>query len=186
MSLFISYRRSDAPAEARAIYDFLVGIYGADKVFKDVDSIKKGSDFRRVLDVTLNACSVLLVIIGPNWLLAASESGEHRLQDPTDFVRMELCTALSRRIVVIPILVNGAKMPTSTDLPTELSPLSSRQAISLRAGQLSDDMGLIDNAVAPHVSWEILDRRTLVAATGVGMLTVSIAVFISSPWSQFL
>ena len=128
---FISYRRQDSPGYVRALYDRLVHHFGAKQVFMDVDDIQLGSDFVSVLDNNLKGCAVMLVVIGNDWLTATDASGKRRLENPADFVRLEVSRALERQIPVIPILVSDAQMPSEADLPEDLKPLARRQALEL-------------------------------------------------------
>ena len=129
--VFISYRRQDSPGYVRALYDRLVQHFSSIQVFMDVDDIQLGSDFVSVLDVNLKGCAVMLVVIGKEWLNVCNNNGERRLDNPADFVRLEISRALQRGIPVIPILVNNAQMPSESDLPDDLKPLARRQALEL-------------------------------------------------------
>ena len=128
---FISYRRQDSPGYVRALYDRLVHHFGSNKVFMDVDDIQLGSDFVNVLDNNLKGCAVMLVVIGNDWLTTTNAAGQRRLDNPADFVRLEVSRALQRGISVIPILVSGAQMPSEDELPDDLKPLARRQALEL-------------------------------------------------------
>jgi hypothetical protein len=130
-TIFISYRRDDAPDPARILSLSLAEPFGQANVFMDVDTISAGSDFERELDQALGSCAALLAVIGPNWLTVRDDRGERRLDDPGDFVVREIATALGRGITVIPVLVHGAKIPSRDDLPPALLPLAKRQARSL-------------------------------------------------------
>ena len=127
-SIFISYRREDGKAEARSIYQWLSRAFGRRQLFMDVDTIEKGRDFRQVLDHTLAKCDVMLAIVEPRWLDARDPSGGLRLQGTGDFVQLEIAIALKRNIPVIPVLVDGARLPRADELPGELQGLASRQA----------------------------------------------------------
>jgi glycerophosphoryl diester phosphodiesterase len=130
--VFISYRRQETAWPARQLYDVLVAELGANRVFKDVDNIEPGDDFVERIQSAVGSCQVLLALIGPRWLTITDAKGERRLDDPEDFVRLEVETALSRDDVrVIPILVDDAKMPRPQDLPTELAALTRRQAVEI-------------------------------------------------------
>jgi glycerophosphoryl diester phosphodiesterase len=130
--IFISYRRQETAWPARQLYEVLTAKFGVDKVFKDVDDIKPGEDFDERIRGAVGACDVLLALIGPQWSTVTDEYGRRRLEDPDDFVRLEIETALGRDDVrVIPILVDGAQMPRPYDLPQTLLPLVKRQAIQL-------------------------------------------------------
>jgi glycerophosphoryl diester phosphodiesterase len=130
--IFISYRRQETAWPARQLYEVLTAKFGVGKVFKDVDDIKPGEDFDERIRGAVGACDVLLALIGPQWSSVTDEYGRRRLEDPDDFVRLEIETALGRDDVrVIPILVDGAQMPRPYDLPQTLLPLVKRQAIQL-------------------------------------------------------
>jgi glycerophosphoryl diester phosphodiesterase len=130
--VFISYRRQETAWPARQLYDVLVAELGADRVFKDVDNIEPGDDFVERIQSAVGSCQVLLALIGPQWLTITDATGARRLDDPADFVRLEVETALSRDDVrVIPILVDNAKMPTPQELPKGLAALTRRQAVEI-------------------------------------------------------
>lgn len=131
-SIFISYRRSDSADISGRIYDRLIGKFGKEQVFKDVDSIPLGSNFKTVLDTSVGACKVMLAIIGRSWVDARDTSGKVRLQDPADFVRLEVESALNKNIPVIPLLVGGVSMPALKDLPKSLSEITYRNGIAIR------------------------------------------------------
>ncbi len=130
--IFISYRRSDSPDATGRIYDRLVGEFGKAQVFKDVDSIPLGRDFRGHLNDIVGNCGVMLAIVGPHWTQARNPAGQRRLEDPDDFVRIELETALARDIPVVPVLVGHAQLPVAAELPGSLSSLVFRQSIEVR------------------------------------------------------
>jgi uncharacterized membrane protein YeaQ/YmgE (transglycosylase-associated protein family) len=130
--IFLSYRRTDSAHVAGRIYDRLVGIFGRVSVFKDVDSIPLGLDFKEYLDEKVGECDVLLATIGDGWLDAVDSNGKRRLEDPDDFVRIEIESALMRDIPVIPLLVGGAPMPSQKELPDSLRKLVYRNGIRIR------------------------------------------------------
>jgi glycerophosphoryl diester phosphodiesterase len=130
--VFISYRRQETAWPARQLYDLLVAELGADRVFKDVDNIEPGDDFVERIQSAVGSCQVLLALIGPQWLTAKDATGARRLDDPEDFVRLEVETALYRDDVrVIPILVDNASMPSPQELPKGLAALTRRQAVEI-------------------------------------------------------
>jgi len=118
---------------AGRIYDRLAGAFGAEQVFKDVDDIPLGRDFRKVIDQAVSGCDVLLVVIGRDWLDVRNEHGRRRIDDPADFVRLEIESALNREIPVIPLLVRDAMLPPADDLPGSLGELVYRNGIPVRA-----------------------------------------------------
>lgn len=131
--VFISYRREETAYAAGWLYDRLADHFGRDQIFKDVDSIQLGDDFVEVITTAVSACDVLLALIGDRWLTISDEHGRIRLEDPNDFVRLEIEAAVSRDIRVIPVLVDGARMPRSDELPPGLAKLGRRQALELSA-----------------------------------------------------
>ena len=131
-TIFISYRRSDSHAEAGRIYDKLVGVFGPDRIFKDVDNIPYGADFVEYLDQAVAQCDVLMVLIGHTWLTVTDAQDKRRLDDPHDFVQIEIASALKRDILVVPVLLNGVLMPTPENLPEDLRPLTRRNAVQVR------------------------------------------------------
>lgn len=130
---FISYRRYDSADVVGRIYDRLVAAYGADSIFKDVDNIPIGADFRKVLDQAVSDCAVLLVVIGRDWLTVTNENHQQRLDDPADFVRIEIESALKREIPVVPLLVREASMPRGSDMPESIQDLAYRNGIPIRS-----------------------------------------------------
>jgi transcriptional regulator with XRE-family HTH domain len=138
--IFISYRRSDQPALAGRLYDKLLGRFGEAQVFMDVDSIDLGLDFVQVLERTLAQSKALVVIIGPDWLSAKDEDGKRRIDRPDDFVRLEIETALRREDVrVIPILVEGTRMPRESELPESIKALSRRNGRDISNARFNSD-----------------------------------------------
>jgi len=131
-NIFISYRRNDSADVTGRIYDRLVLKFGNDSIFKDVDSIPLGVDFREHLDEMVSQCEVFITIIGDQWLYYVNSEGHRSLDDPKDFVRIEIESALKRRIPVIPILVRGATIPKEEELPTSLRGLAYRNGIPIR------------------------------------------------------
>ena len=146
--IFISYRREDSADVTGRIYDSLKSHFGAQAIFKDVDRIPFGVDFRNYLDGRLDQCRAVLVVIGRHWLDASNERGVQRLSDPADFVRVEIETALARNIPVIPLLVHGTEMPQFDELPEGLRDLSFRNAIPVRRDpDFHNDMARLINGL---------------------------------------
>jgi len=131
-NLFISYRRSDSADIVGRIYDSLVSVFGRDPIFKDVDSIPLGVDFQQYLDQKVSECNVLLAVIGDDWLDSRDPQGRRRIDDPEDFVRIEIQSALERNIPVIPLLVRGAQMPAENSLPPALQKLVYKNGMPVR------------------------------------------------------
>lgn len=131
-AIFISYRRSDSSDVTGRIYDRLVQHFGKENVFKDVDSIPLGVDFRSHLANSVGRCSVLLAVLGPRWAVQGAATDDASSEDLRDFVRIEIESALERNVPIIPVLVQGATMPRESDLPETLSVLAYHNAISIR------------------------------------------------------
>lgn len=131
-SIFISYRRKDSADITGRIYDRLIRHYGKKKVFIDVDALPLGLDFRQTVDEVIGKCKLFLVVIGNQWLNSMDSLGNRRLDNPLDPVRIEIETAFKRSIPVIPVLVQGATIPSVEDLPSSFKDLSYRNGISIR------------------------------------------------------
>jgi TIR domain len=130
-SIFISYRRTDSRDIVERLYDHLKSELGRNAVFKDVDSIRAGGDFRTQIEASLEACRVFLCVMGDQW--AGPTGSERRLIDnPNDFVRIEVETALRRDIAIIPVFVRGLHMPPPDFFPESLRNLAFRQGLPLR------------------------------------------------------
>ncbi|MDJ0706505.1 MAG: TIR domain-containing protein [Leptolyngbyaceae cyanobacterium MO_188.B28] len=131
-SIFISYRRSDSQDITGRIYDYLEKRFGSNVVFRDVYSIPLGDDYRIHLREKAQNCQVLVAVIGPDWVTITDPDGNRRLDNPNDWVRLEVETALERGIPVIPLLIGGATIPEEKDLPSDLKPLAHRNAALAR------------------------------------------------------
>jgi len=139
-TVFISYRRENTAGEARALFNDLAARPGEDSVFMDVDSIALGRDFRSVLQETTASCDLMLVLIGRNWADAKEEGGRVRLENPADYVRLEIEAGLRRDIAVTPVLVQGAHMPAPEDLPAEIRNLAYRNGFELSHNRWESDV----------------------------------------------
>jgi hypothetical protein len=129
--IFISYRRQETAWPAGRLYDVLVEHFPGQQVFKDVDNIDPGDEFVERIKAAVGSCDVLLALIGPQWLTMTDEDGQRRLDNPEDYVRLEIETALTRKIRVIPILVDEARIPRANELPATLAPLVRRNAVEI-------------------------------------------------------
>jgi hypothetical protein len=138
--VFISYRRDDSAGSAGRVHDRLERDLGRDLLFMDVDAIPLGVNFVKILRDEVAKCHVLLAMIGPTWLDARDEHGNRRLDDPNDFLRIESGTALNRNIPVIPILLDGAKIPKAEQLPTDLQELEQRHGLDVRHASFHSDV----------------------------------------------
>jgi len=145
--VFICYRREDSAGFAGRIYDRLVSRLPSGRVFFDVDNIEPGLDFVKVLSDRVGDCDALVAIIGEDWLTARDEDNNRRIDDPHDFVRIEIETALQRDVRVIPVLINGARLPRAIDLPDPLKALARRQAIEISHSRFDTDSERLTRAL---------------------------------------
>src|SRR5512132_723902 len=129
--IFISYRRQDSQSAAGRLTDFLEREFGAAQIFRDVETIEPGVDFVDAIERVLSSCKVVLTLIGLRWLTMTDARGQRRLDNPSDWIRLETSRALKRNIRVIPVLVEGASPPDEADLPEDLKPLARREAYEL-------------------------------------------------------
>jgi hypothetical protein len=185
--IFISYRRDDSEGQAGRLFEGLKARYGQDRVFIDVAGIEPGRDFRRIIEEHVGSCDVLLALIGKNWLHAADKDGRRRLDIPEDFVRLEIAAALRRDIAVIPVLVQGAAMPSKEDLPPDLQALAWRNAAELRHTRWDADFAELAATLQTHSGYvgpsEARPRRrvspwrwAVLAALPLAVLAIAIAL----------
>jgi hypothetical protein len=157
--IFINYRRGDDSGYAGRLYDRLQDKFEPQQIFMDVDSIAPGLDFVRELNDRVAECDVLLAVIGKDWIDARNAAGGRRLDDPDDFVRIEIAAALSQDKRVIPVLVGGAQMPRPEELPEPLRPLARRNAVRLTYERFrADTQGLIKALQQAFEEIEILEK----------------------------
>jgi hypothetical protein len=152
--IFTSYRREDSAPHAGRLCDRLSERFGADQVFMDVDDIAPGTDFTERLRAKVASCDAMIVVIGKGWLNAVDENGRRRLDDPNDFVSLEVSHGLKRRILLIPALVAEAKMPKADELPDSLRALAQREAVTLRDDEFKRDCDEIIAALAKLPGWD--------------------------------
>lgn len=145
--VFISYRRDESAGYAGRIADSFQEHFGEDKVFLDIDSIEPGLDFAEAIERAVGSCEVLVSVIGRNWLTASDAAGRKRLENPDDYVRREIAAALQRNIRVIPVLIQGASMPSADELPNDLAPLARRNAFELHDSSWRDDLRRFNSAL---------------------------------------
>jgi hypothetical protein len=130
---FISYRREDAAGYAGRLRESLERRLGSSRVFRDVDTLRPGQDFVQAIEARLNDCRVMLAVIGREWAGAKDMTGARRLDEPYDFVRLEIAAALTRaNVLVVPVLVEGASMPNASELPENIKALARRHAVTVR------------------------------------------------------
>jgi TIR domain len=138
--IFLSYRRDDSRSATGRLADRLEALFGPERVFRDVDSIAPGLDFEAALTRAVGGASVMLAVIGPRWADIRDAQGHLRLDDPQDTVRREIEAALATGLPVIPVLVEGASMPTAATMPASLAPFARCQAFDLDDAGWQDDV----------------------------------------------
>ena len=193
-TIFISYRRSDSQWAASRLYDTLVQTFPHDRLFMDVDSIDPGQDFVAVLEDKIAECDVFLALIGPDWLSETLGDGQRRLDDPEDFVRIEIARALARKeTVTIPVLLDGADVPQENDLPAPLQSLARRQFARLSHEGYRTEVTRLVEAIgkaldrthvpakpAPETSRKLARGPVLLAACALAIVGVLVATYIRS------
>ena len=180
-TIFINYRREDSIGTAGRLHDRLTQTFGQNNVFMDVDSIPAGIDFAADLNREVAQCDVVLVVIGPEWLNAKDESGGRRLDNPDDFVVIEIAAALTRDIPVIPVLVDGARIPKVSELPDAIKPLARRNAVEVRNAQFGRDaQSLIEKIQGPLIGGPTLRRpwRGKALAGGAALLIIGVGSYV--------
>jgi TIR domain len=145
--VFISYRREDTSAHAGRLYDRLAARYGKHRVFRDLDAIPLATDFREKINEAMGSSSALIVVIGRDWLTITEPSGGPRLHNPRDWLRVEIATAIRMKKVIIPVLVEDAKMPSEDSLPDPLKPLAYISALEVSEDRWDYDVGLLIAAI---------------------------------------
>jgi len=147
-SIFLCYRRADTEDVSGRMYDRLTRKFGRKAVFKDVDNIPLGRDFREHIDKRIRSCKVVIVVIGAKWLQVTDARGARRLDADLDHVRTEIEAALTREIPIIPLLVGGATHPQPDDLPATIRELAYRAGTSVRSDpHFNDDMHQLINHI---------------------------------------
>lgn len=146
-TIFINYRKDDTRWNALALYNELQKYFEKDQLFKDFNTILPGDDFVVSIENALRKCDVLLVLIGPAWLNMKDDTGRRRLDDPDDFVVLEISTALTRNIQVIPVLIDNTPMPKASELPESMRSLYRRQFVEISNTRFEDDVHNLAEAI---------------------------------------
>jgi uncharacterized membrane protein YhaH (DUF805 family) len=139
-SVFLNYRHGDSDGSAGRIFDLLSPRLKDAKIFMDVDALEPGVDFTRAIDEQLAECAYFIAVIGPNWANAQGPDGRRRLDDPGDYVRLEIEAALRRGVRVVPVLVDGAQMPKPGELPETLRSFATRNAFVVAHHKFASDV----------------------------------------------
>lgn len=184
-SVFISYRRDDSAGEAGRLADALEARFGKERVWRDVEDIPAGEDFAREIDRALAKADTLLVVIGREWLAVHSTTGQRRLDDTQDFVRLEIESAFAHDIRVLPVLVRGTPMPAPDELPESLRPLARIQACELSDSRWDYDVGKLIELLADERGWRAaLRKHRRLALVAVATLLVVAGMFVWSTRPQ--
>lgn len=150
-SIVISYRRQDSADETRRLYELFSTIFGKDRLFRDLDTVAPGSDFVEKIDRVVSDASIVLAVIGPDWASSKDPSGNPRLNNRHDYVRVEIARALANHKRLIPVFVRGAEMPGENDIPAELVPMLRRQAVTIRDEHFNSDLEKLSNIVKNYL-----------------------------------
>jgi hypothetical protein len=163
--IYISYRRQDSAGWSGRLFDVLASRYGTERIFLDIATIPPGVDFVSHTESAVSRSSVVLVVIGPQWLTAAYREGNlRRIDDPDDLVRNELRTAIKLQKLLVPVLVGGASMPTVEMLPADIASLATYGSVSLADASWNRDIAtltaLLDRDATSHwTRWRPWKRR---------------------------
>jgi len=182
--IFLNYRRADTSGHAGRLSDLLDARFGRDAVFRDVESIDGGTDFVYAIQQAVGSARLMLVLIGNTWATETTPAGARRLEDPEDFVRLEIATALRQGVPVIPVLVEGAQFPAERDLPGDLKPLARVQAVELTEARWQYDTERLVEAIRRVAPLEPGRRRTGRVSRGTWYLVAAalLAVAIGVGW----
>ena len=177
MKIFLSYRRDDAAGHAGRLRDDLLERLGEGSVFQDVASIAPGQRYRGAIDEAIHGADLILIVIGRRWATVVDERGNPRLGEPHDVVRREVEAALRSGRQVVPVLVDGADMPSADALPAPLVPLCELNAIELRDEAWNADLDRMGGALGiPEPGARRARRRAVLTGTavlGIGLLVVA-------------
>lgn len=179
--IFISYRRDDTRHVAGRLSGDLADRFGAASIFRDVESIDGGEEFPEKLEKALSQCQMMLVLIGAKWLNIADANGRRRLDNPEDWVRQEIATALRRKVRVVPVMVEDTPLPAEHELPEDLRPLINRQIRKLSDERWRGDLQDIVDMLAKVPGLELQPKSGLHGATGAASAAVAPA---GSSWKK--
>jgi len=158
-NVFLNYRREDSSGSSGRIFDQLSQKLKGVKIFMDVNALEPGVDFGHALNDQLAGCDYFIAVVGPNWIGARSADGRRRLDDPKDYVRLEIEAALERGIRVVPVLVDGAQMPQPDELPQTLRPFCMRNAVVVAHHKFAGDVADLAGAIMRNLGLEAQTSR---------------------------
>lgn len=157
--IFINYRREDAAGFAGRLSDSLGNYFGRNRVFRDVTDIDYGADFEQVIDQKLSESGAVVVVIGEKWASVTNEKGERRLADPSDYVSREIAAALGSEVPVVPVLIGGATMPRTEELPEKLAELTRLNALKITDERWDFDVNRLAKVLAIDVPGSVAQRK---------------------------
>jgi hypothetical protein len=187
--IFINYRRDDSRADSGRLYDRLSSRFPG-RVFRDVASLEPGVEWHDAINRVLSQADACIVVIGSNWLNIKDASGRRRLDDPADTVRYEVVTALARQMRVFPVLVGGAKMPSTEEVPADLQSLCRRNALEITEQDWDEDLAKLIKAlelvIDPHPAPPPVNhssglKKWGLAAVGVAAALVLLIAYMGKP-----
>ena len=151
-AIFLSYRRDDTSGYAGRLFDNLAQRFGRERVFMDIETLEPGMDFVAGIERAIESCGAVIAMIGPSWIKAKDSDGHRRLDNPNDFIRLEITTALTRGVRVIPVLVQNAGVPPEQELPEPLRPLCRLQACELSDNRWEFDVRRLADVLEPLIA----------------------------------
>lgn len=177
--IFVNYRRDDSAPHALSVAQYLERRFGASNVFIDIDRLRAGENFPEVLEERLADCDVVLVVIGPNWLKAPGEDGSSRLEDPKDWVRLEIERTMARKITLIPVLVAGGELPKRDELPESIRALVDFNAVTVTTNGFRHEMAGLANDIEALRGPQ---RRRLAIAAAAGAVALGLIGLVYFLW----
>ena len=170
-AIFLSYRRDDSSGYAGRLFDNLAERFGRERVFMDIETLEPGMDFVAGIDRAIESCGAVIAMIGPNWAKAQDGEGRRRLDNPHDFIRLEITSALTRNVRVIPVLVHNASMPSEQELPEPLRPLCRLQASEISDNRWEFDVRRLADVLEPLIAEAEGSPTVAPSAAGTGKTT---------------
>ena len=159
--IFISYRRSDTQGYAGRLSDSLESYFGGNRIFRDIEDIKGGSEYAKDIENQISSSDAVIVLIGPNWLSVSNDDGKRRIDDPNDWVVQEIVSAMELGIRIFPVLIEGTVLPRTDELPAKLAPILNYNAITISDRNWDSDilgLGKIISFDVPTTNEKILFR----------------------------
>jgi hypothetical protein len=180
-NLGINYRNTDSAGFAGRLYDDLLEHFGTGYIFRDIATFEPGEPFPEAIEQALSTCHILIVVIGQHWLTSVDAKGQRRLDNQDDFVRMEIEGAFRRHMRVIPVLVQGARMPRTQDLPESLAPLTRLHAFELTDSHWRSDIGRLIKTLGKRPIKRRIDNRLRIGITLIMVPAVYVLLLITVP-----